>query len=82
MIIVELDGSDRAKDDQVRELMSQAGMRRAKSLLTINSEIFLRKDVTLRAQPEGTKGVGSRDRNHFRKQDVTPARVRDALKPD
>ena len=44
-MVVELDGTDRAKDEKARKLLRDAGMRRAETLKVANSEVFLREGV-------------------------------------
>ena len=44
-VVVELDGTDRAKDEKARKLLRDAGMRRAETLKVANSEVFLREGV-------------------------------------
>ena len=44
-VLVELDGTDRAKDELARKLLREAGMRKAETLKVINSELYLREGV-------------------------------------
>ena len=62
--VIELDGSDKQKDEQARRLLRAGGRQQAKRLRVTNSEVFLRAGELEMAQPNTStpenirRGVG------------------------
>jgi hypothetical protein len=75
-VLIELDGTDKNKDEQARKLLHAGGLRQAKHLRVTNSEVFLREGELEVGQPNHSMPKITHSRSHSK---VTPAQLESVI---
>ena len=75
-VLIELDGTDKNKDEQARKLLHAGGLRQAKHLRVTNSEVFLREGELEVGQPNHSMPNIAHSRSHSK---VTPAQLESVI---